>query len=138
MVQARMSRWVIAGVVAGLLAAAPVAAQSTDPADLAFWQTVQNSSDPAEYEAYLQAFPHGTFATLARARMVRLMAGGAGPAAPAAPAAAPGAAPAPEAEPQDEVAEKLTVSPQPGRVGDMVKITCENLPNPFYEDMILV
>lgn len=45
-------------------AAAPVAA---DP-DLVFWQSIAGSRDPADFRAYLQQFPQGRFAELARAR----------------------------------------------------------------------
>ena len=40
--------------------------------DLAFWQSIQNSDRPADFEAYLQQFPDGTFAALARNRMAAL------------------------------------------------------------------
>lgn len=36
--------------------------------ELAFWQSVQASGDPAEYDAYLEQYPDGAFAALARAR----------------------------------------------------------------------
>lgn len=54
---------------AGLAMAAPAWAQGTDPADLVFWQSIQNSTNPAEYQAYLDAFPQGKFAPLAKLRM---------------------------------------------------------------------
>lgn len=73
-------------LAAALLLAAPAAAQQADPADLAFWQSIQNSQNPAEYRAYLQAFPNGRFAALARVRA------GQGGAPTGAPAAAPAAA----------------------------------------------
>jgi Caspase domain/LCCL domain len=44
--------------------------------DFAFWQSIQNSRDPAEFEAYLQQFPQGTFAAVARARIEALRGGG--------------------------------------------------------------
>jgi len=71
------------GVVVAM--ATPTLAQETDPADLVFWQSITGSQDPAAYAAYLEAFPNGRFAPLARLR-----AGGATtppPAVPAAPAA---------------------------------------------------
>ncbi len=37
--------------------------------ELAFWTSVQASDDPLEYKAYLERYPEGTFATLARARL---------------------------------------------------------------------
>ncbi len=83
-----------AGIIlcVGLTLADPVLAQGTDPADLVFWQSIQNSTNPAEYQAYLDAFPQGKFAPLARLRVQ----GGAMPAG-AAPATAPAPAPLPQA-----------------------------------------
>jgi len=47
----------------------PTVAANTDPVELAFWQSVQASDDPSEYQAYLAQFPEGDFATLAQARL---------------------------------------------------------------------
>ncbi len=41
--------------------------------ELAFWNTIKDSANPADFRAYLEAFPEGTFAPLAR---VRAQAGG--------------------------------------------------------------
>ena len=41
--------------------------------DLSFWQTIQNSKDPAMFDAYLQQFPKGTFAPLARLKRDQLL-----------------------------------------------------------------
>ena len=50
-------------------AAAPPAPVVDDAAaDLAFWNTIKGSDDPADFQAYVDAFPSGTFAPLARAR----------------------------------------------------------------------
>ena len=38
----------------------------TTAMELAFWQSIQNSTDPAMFDAYLGQFPNGTFAALAR------------------------------------------------------------------------
>jgi hypothetical protein len=80
---------VVAGALAMMLGVAH--ADDIDPAELAFWQSIQNSTNPAEYEAYLQAYPHGHFVLIARIR-----AAGARPAG-APPAAAPGMPPLPGA-----------------------------------------
>ena len=56
-------------------------ARAADPADIAFWSSVGNSTDPAELRAYLHAFPHGQFAEIAKIKLQEL---GAAP-----PAAAP-------------------------------------------------
>ena len=62
------------------LAAAPAAAPATAAApaapamvgltpEMMFWQSIQDSKMPSDYEAYLQQFPNGTFAALARSRL---------------------------------------------------------------------
>jgi hypothetical protein len=45
----------------------------TDPAqlELAYWQSIKDSQDPADFRAYLQQYPHGTFQALAQARLAR-------------------------------------------------------------------
>lgn len=40
--------------------------------ELAFWQSIQASEQPADFEAYLQQFPGGAFATLASNRLAAL------------------------------------------------------------------
>ena len=51
-------------------------AGATDPAavgvEAVFWQTIQNSTNPAEFEAYLEQFPNGVFRALAQARLATL------------------------------------------------------------------
>jgi formylglycine-generating enzyme required for sulfatase activity len=42
--------------------------------ELAFWETIKNSQDPAEFEAYLIAYPKGRFARLAEIRIRSLKA----------------------------------------------------------------
>ncbi|MEW9581870.1 SUMF1/EgtB/PvdO family nonheme iron enzyme [Paraburkholderia sp. DGU8] len=78
---------------------------SSEQYEITFWESIKDSNYPADYEAYLKAYPNGRFATLAHARIDRLRAAAsATPAAtpaqqtarPAAPASAPGNAPAPE------------------------------------------
>ena len=39
-----------------------------------FWQSVMNSTDPSEFEAYLAQFPNGTFQRLAETRVASLLA----------------------------------------------------------------
>jgi len=41
----------------------------SDSVEIAFWQSVQASDDDAEYRLYLQRYPEGAFAELARARL---------------------------------------------------------------------
>lgn len=78
-----------------MMASAPLAAQSANgvgsPFELAFWQSVAGSEDPAVYDAYLQQYPAGTFAGLAKAKVASLR-----KAAPAPAVAPPVADPAPQ------------------------------------------
>jgi formylglycine-generating enzyme required for sulfatase activity len=39
--------------------------------ELEFWQSIKDSTDAADYEAYLEAYPNGKFAPLARSRAQR-------------------------------------------------------------------
>ena len=70
------------------LAAGRVAEVDAETVELLFWESIKNSNDPDELRAYLEKYPSGNFAGLAKARIRRLAQGaGAAPAA-AAPAAA--------------------------------------------------
>lgn len=55
--------------------------QSSEGAEQRYWAAVQGSEDPREYEAYLNRYPSGEFADLARARRDRYAASAAGDAA---------------------------------------------------------
>jgi uncharacterized caspase-like protein len=62
----------------------------TSALDLSFWETIKSSNDPNDFQAYLDRFPSGTFAALAKKRAT------VGTATAPAPAYNPGpAAPAP-------------------------------------------
>jgi len=37
--------------------------------EIVFWQTIENSRNPADYQAYIQQFPRGIFVPLARVRL---------------------------------------------------------------------
>ena len=52
----------------------PVAAGNA-AIELAFWETIKDSTDPADFQAYLDQFPNGAFAALARIRIGRLSSG---------------------------------------------------------------
>ncbi len=43
--------------------------RDTDTLDLAFWNSIKESQDKEDYEAYLEVFPDGAFAPLARLRV---------------------------------------------------------------------
>jgi Caspase domain len=85
--------------------AAPAAAATTggqsapDPAalELAFWDSVKNSQRPGELQAYIERFPNGTFAMLAKSRLQELPGGAAKPAS-VVPGRIKEAAPGPEAD----------------------------------------
>ncbi len=59
------------GAAAPMIIVTPAAAQA-ESAEIAFWNSIRESKNRAEYEAYLQAFPKGVFAPLARVRMQQL------------------------------------------------------------------
>jgi peptidoglycan hydrolase-like protein with peptidoglycan-binding domain len=82
---------VLAAVAVIAVSAAAGYAQEKTPdaqADIAFWSSVKDSKDPAEIKAYLDAFPKGTFAELAKIRLKALERAMAAP-APASPPKAP-------------------------------------------------
>lgn len=49
-------------------AAAPVSEPDLVTVELAFWESIKESTDPAEFAAYLEQYPEGSFAALAEAR----------------------------------------------------------------------
>jgi len=66
-----------------------IAAQPEPPAadrELAFWASVKDSRDPADFRAYLEMYPSGTFAALARNRLAALQPQAAATPTPPAPA----------------------------------------------------
>jgi formylglycine-generating enzyme required for sulfatase activity len=80
--------------------------------ELAFWESIKNSSFASDYEAYLEAYPKGRFAGLARARIERLRAAAAKSEAPPAPKAAP-APPPRRAQPAPPPAARPAPAPAP-------------------------
>ena len=77
-----------------VFASAPVLA--ADAAEITFWESVRDSRDAAELRAYLERYPNGDFAVIARRRLAALESG-ARPARVAAPVAR--IAPAPSEPP---------------------------------------
>jgi formylglycine-generating enzyme required for sulfatase activity len=69
---------------------------SSEQYEITFWNSIKDSTYPADYDAYLKAYPNGRFATLAHARIDRLRAAASNPPAVTSPAA-PAVAPAPQA-----------------------------------------
>ena len=52
--------------------APPAAQQGTAEQENLFWQSIVNSTDPADFEAYLEEFPNGVFRRLAQNRLAAL------------------------------------------------------------------
>ena len=83
--------------------------------ETAFWQTIQNSTDPAMFEEYLRQFPTGIFAGLARIKRDGLQKDAAPEAAPETTAEAPIPA---EPETSEEIETALLAPPLiPGTTG---------------------
>jgi len=59
-------------LIAVLLAAGAAHAQGATPAEISFWESVRNSTNPDELRAYLQTYPNGVFKPLAEARLAAL------------------------------------------------------------------
>lgn len=100
-----------------------------DAYELAFWESIRSSENPAEYRAYLNAYPEGRFAPLARTReqqyAVRQDASATPPAAPA-PVQQPAApAPAPTASLREP---PRPASPAAPAVGARTLRDCEGCP----------
>ena len=98
----RLMARLLAGLLAGPASIASAHADVVPKAppeqfELAFWNSVKDSSHAGDYEAYLKAYPKGRFAALAQARIARLNAPQQAPAAPAAPASSSQSAAPPSA-----------------------------------------
>ena len=61
----------------------PAASAGTGGLEVVFWQSVVNSTNPADFEAYLEQFPNGVFRTLAQNRLAALSGAARSPAADA-------------------------------------------------------
>jgi serine/threonine-protein kinase len=59
-------------VTPAIPASKPKTAPQTSDAELEFWRAIQNSTDAEEFEFYLEQFPEGTYAGLARHKIARL------------------------------------------------------------------
>jgi adenylate cyclase len=64
-----------AGTPAAEAVASPAERHAGDPAEfeLAFWESIKDTTDPAELAAYLEQYPAGAFAALAEARRQALI-----------------------------------------------------------------
>lgn len=131
-----MSKFGIVAAVALMAVFSPGIASAADasPSEITFWQSVQNSQNAEEFNAYLEAYPDGAFAGLAKIK-IRALSGAAPMQATGAADVAPVAAPAPTADLSDAV---MTATPAKIRVGDQVTISIENMPTPYSYDIIVV
>lgn len=50
----------------------PVSGNTSQQVEMAYWETIKDSRDPADFEAYLKRYPDGTFVDLARNRIAML------------------------------------------------------------------
>ena len=65
----------VTAVAASAPAPSPAAQEpspSSSQVEVVFWQSIANSTNPAEFEAYLRRFPNGVFSELAQARLAAL------------------------------------------------------------------
>jgi hypothetical protein len=87
-----LSLWILLAVAPLAWAQKPDASAETLRMEMVFWESVRGSTDPADFRAYLEQYPNGKFAPLARNRLAALT-----PPAPAAATipASGAAAPAP-------------------------------------------
>lgn len=81
---------------------------SAEQYELTFWESIKDSKDASDYEAYLQAYPKGRFAALARARIARLQA-----MKPKVESPAPKPAPVPAAKPPAPAPPAPTLTERP-------------------------
>jgi formylglycine-generating enzyme required for sulfatase activity len=105
---------------AGFQLAGVLPKNSAEQFELAFWNSIKDSKQVSDYEAYLKAYPKGRFAPLARARIDQLRASATQPAAtPSQPPAKPPPKPAEsgpaEARPANETARSKAGRPQQGK-----------------------
>lgn len=127
------------GVTALLLGAA--SAQTVSQAEITFWQSIKDSTNAEEFQAYLDTYPEGAFAELAQLRIDKLGAGG-GEAKPTTnkKTGQPKAEPEPEQTAGSDVVSDavISLSPQTIRVGETTKLTIEDMPEPSSSDQIIV
>ncbi|HJW54582.1 MAG TPA: SUMF1/EgtB/PvdO family nonheme iron enzyme [Burkholderiaceae bacterium] len=116
---------------------------SAEQYELTFWESIKDSTHASDYEAYLQAYPNGRFAALARARIERLRTATPkaevpaepthqAPATKAAPARvhpAPAAKKTPLEQPRPAPAAAPSPPPSPGKAAAVSELkTCPTCP----------
>lgn len=92
-------------ILAGSAHAGVLPKDSAEQYELTFWESIKDSNHAADYEAYLQTYPNGRFAPLAKARVQRLKA--------QAPAASSPPAPSKAETPADKPASAGASKPPP-------------------------
>jgi carboxyl-terminal processing protease len=60
------------GQAAAQYTTAPAATPGSAELEATYWRSIQNSSQAGDYQAYLQQYPNGTFAGLARSRLASM------------------------------------------------------------------
>ena len=60
---------VVLALMLCVMAPAVVRAQAVSPEEIAFWKSVSATNNPVELQAYLDAYPQGVFAAIARNRL---------------------------------------------------------------------
>ncbi len=104
----RSDRLADVGVVA-LASRGVMPKDSAEQYEITFWESIKDSKEAGDYEAYLKTYPNGRFAQLAQARLTRLRAAASRAPAASAPAPAASSTPAPAPVP----APAQTASPAP-------------------------
>lgn len=110
----------IAPSAAVATASAPSAgSDAKDTIEAAFWMSIKDESDPSDFEAYLERYPDGHFAVLARRRLAALTAPKAAPAlaSVAEPVAAKPASAPPRPAPSVDAFQQRASTPAPKRKG---------------------
>ncbi|MFL6676354.1 MAG: formylglycine-generating enzyme family protein [Massilia sp.] len=88
---------------------------SAEQFELTFWSSIKDSKQIGDYEAYLQAYPKGRFAGLARTRIQQLRAAAPQAQAPPPPAPAPAVTPH-EAKPAETKPARAVAKQPPAKV----------------------
>jgi len=111
--------------VASLTPPAATGGDGAGAAEITFWNTIKDSQDPRDFQAYIENYPNGSFNKLARIRIsnlpdpaakTRAVSPAAVPAAPstvAAPAVAAAAPQAPPVQPAPAPAQVASLTPPP-------------------------
>ena len=103
--------WVL-GVAVCVGAQAGVLPKDSDQQyELLFWDSIKDSTDAGDYEAYLKSYPEGRFRALATSRLQRIKASEKTQDAPSAAPAKP--APKPESKPEPKPEPKPAPKPEP-------------------------